>query len=780
MKFAMFRRLSTELTVIYAGLFVAVMVMIGAAVFFAVAANSDRAVRAEMASSSAVFDQLWALREKQLSDTANVLARDFGFREAVATGDEETILSALDNIQARFDLDTAFIVSPDGRVVSLDAAADARAQEGLLAALNDENQSGGLLMLAGSAFQAVAAPINAPDLIGWVVFGQKVGGANLGELEKLSAIPLTAHLYVRADSGAWISLDTDPERALAIDSEELARRAFRDTERVFIKIPENDSIAGVKRLQPFGDDVTAVLLLEYSLKANQSHYRTLLLTFLAIAIVGLGALVSGTWFVSRRVTGPVSALHGAASRLAKGDLAEVQVDGRNEIAELASSFNVMSGEIAARERRIIHLAQHDNETGLPNLRALDQSLAALRASADADRIFGAAVGIDRFQHVRGAIGHALSARLVAEVAARISSRCPDAAVGRVATDIIGVLFTAESMEAARARAGEIVAAVTGPARLGADSIDVQVTVGLACDAFDADTPLSLVERAEVAVEQARAKRMQTAVFDRVAYGDPAAALTLMSSMISGLDRGELFLAHQPKFDIRTGRTPSAESLLRWKHPERGMIRPDSFIGMAEETGHIRPLTDWVLDRAIFDQRKLREAGHDVTLSINVSGRLIASEEFAERALRQVQRAKARMCFEITETAVIDNPEVALNVMRAFAEAGIGVSIDDYGSGLSSLSYLRIIPAQELKIDKAFIDGLAAGGSDSLLVKSTIDLAHSLGMTVTAEGVETAEQLAMLEAMGADVAQGYLIARPLAMADALAFWAKPPVSTRRAG
>ena len=186
-----------------------------------------------------------------------------------------------------------------------------------------------------------------------------------------------------------------------------------------------------------------------------------------------------------------------------------------------------------------------------------------------------------------------------------------------------------------------------------------------------------------------------------------------------------------------------------------MIPPDTFIGMAEETGHIRPLTDWVIDRAIADQRRLREAGRDMTLSVNVSGRLIANEQFADRALRQIRRSGARLCFEITETAVIDNPKLALDVMKDLRDAGVGISIDDYGSGLSSLSYLRTIPAQELKIDKVFIQGMARGNSDALLVKSTIDLAHSLGMTVAAEGVETAESLALLQAMGADTAQGYL-------------------------
>jgi diguanylate cyclase (GGDEF)-like protein len=761
----MFRRLSTELALIYAALFGAVMLLIAGAVWLAVENNSRQTVRAEMAASSAVFDRLWKLRADQLAQTADVLARDFGFREAVATGDEETILSALDNLQSRFGLDAAFIIDPDGAII---ARGDTASGPALLDILKAKPDASGVLMLNSEPFQAVAAPINAPTLIGWVVFGKRLGGADLGELESLSAIPLIAHLYTRSGNAPWAAIDSRGGHNLRISGDALAARAFSDQDESLISIPENQSIAGVKMLQSFGDDVTAALLLEYSLSVNQAHYRSMLGNIALIGAIGLIGLIIGSWVVSDRVTGPISGLRAAASRLAHGELAEVRVAGRNEIAELAANFNIMSGEIAAREKRITHLAQHDNETGLPNLRALQGRLTELRARAEPADIFGAAIGVDRFQHVRGAIGHALSARLIAEIAGRMSSAYSELFVGRMSTDTIGVVFHAESADAALRTIAAIVDLCSQPVRLGDDRIDVVVTAGVACENDDADTRLSLLERAEVAVEQARAKRVRTTAFDRKTYGDPSSALSLMGSMILGLSRGELFLAHQPKYDLRAGKVASAEVLLRWRHPERGMIPPDSFIGMAEETGHIRPLTDWVLDRAIADQRRLREAGRDIPLSINVSGRLIANEQFADRALRQIRRSGAKLCFEITETAVIDNPRLAIDVMKDLRNAGVGISIDDYGSGLSSLSYLRTIPAEELKIDKVFVQGMARGNSDALLVKSTIDLAHSLGMTVAAEGVETAETLALLQAMGADTAQGYYIARPMPLDDFLKF------------
>ncbi len=258
----------------------------------------------------------------------------------------------------------------------------------------------------------------------------------------------------------------------------------------------------------------------------------------------------------------------------------------------------------------------------------------------------------------------------------------------------------------------------------------------------------------------RASRQRTARYDADAYGDPGATLSMMSRLISGLSTGAVYLEHQPKFDIRKQSVTGVETLLRWKDPVFGQVRPDIFIERAEETGHIAPITEWVLQQVISEQNRLREAGHDLLFSLNISGRLLTDSRFVDSALKTLAESAARLCFEITETAVIDDPETALDSMNAFREAGVMISIDDYGEGLSSLSYVRSMPAEELKIDKSFILKLDQRENDALLVKSTIDLAHSLGMKVTAEGVENAMSLAILASLGADIAQGYHISRPL--------------------
>jgi EAL domain-containing protein (putative c-di-GMP-specific phosphodiesterase class I) len=201
-----------------------------------------------------------------------------------------------------------------------------------------------------------------------------------------------------------------------------------------------------------------------------------------------------------------------------------------------------------------------------------------------------------------------------------------------------------------------------------------------------------------------------------------------------------------------------------------MLPPDLFIPMAEETGHIRTLTEWVFKRAIDVQARLAEQGHVVDMSVNVSGRTLGEPDFADFAIEQAARAKGGLTIEITETAVIENPEAAMAMLDRFAGAGISISIDDFGTGLSSLAYLKRIRGQELKIDKSLVEGVTESRRDALIVRSTIDLAHSLGLKVTAEGIETNDVYALLAAMGCDLAQGYLIARPMPFSELVAFLA----------
>jgi len=464
------------------------------------------------------------------------------------------------------------------------------------------------------------------------------------------------------------------------------------------------------------------------------------------------------------VTKPVSALDEAVGRLQRGEDGHVAIQSEDEIGRLAESFNLMATEIRERERRITHLALHDAETGLPNRLSLEREIGRLRLEG---RVFVAALGVDRFAHVRGAIGYELAAQVIRLVGERLTRLQPLGAVARVSTDVVGFAFRAPGSDAAEAMMLELLNELEQPLEVSGVAIDVALTVGLAALAPDQEENQA-IEQANIGLDQARQTKRKIGFFDGVAYGDPSSNLALMSGMLWGIRSGEIELYHQPKFDLRRRRMNATEGLVRWRHPVRGMLRPDLFIPMAEETGHIRTLTDWVLRQAIADQIAMAKAGHDMEVSINVSGRLLGDRDFADFVDKAVKTACGKLCFEITETAVIENPELAFELLDRFRNAGIDISIDDFGSGLSSLAYLKQIRGHELKIDKSLITDVTASQRDALIVRSTIDLAHSLALKVTAEGVETANTFQLLAAMGCDSIQGYLIAKPQPLSELLVF------------
>ena len=773
----MFTRLQTKLTVLYAGLFALALSVVAVAVYVAIASNAQRAVREEMAASGTVFDRVWTLRTQRLRDGAELLSRDFGFRAAAATHDRPTVESAVANLRQRLGLDLAFTVGVDGEVVGLDPAR--LDLEKLWAALDAEDGAQGVFAIDGKPYQLVSAPILSPTLTGWIVFAAKLDEREMRALETLSAIRLDAQVFDQ-NGERWISADEGAvDRPLAA----FVGKAMREGLRAPALLRGGaDSLVLVKPIKALDAASGAALVLRYPMALAMAPYRPLMAAVILAGLLGAALVAAASWALSRGLAKPITALDVAASRLRDGESVRVEVTTQDEIGRLAQSFNQMASEIREREARMIHQASHDGETGLSNRAAIEAVIARrLAAAKPGERVIIDAIGLDRFAAVRAAIGYDHATALLPEIARRIKSVAPSAVVGRLTTSTLCVVSDLTAIEEVEARVEDAAALLREPVRVGGELVDVHLTQGLAHAGPGEMDASRLIERALIALDQGRETHRKIMTFDPVAYGDPSANLSLMSEMLEGVRTGALFLHHQPKLDLRTGAITGVEALVRWDHPTRGFMRPDLFVGMAEETGHIRALTDYVLTQAIADQARLRAAGHDALMSVNISGRLIDDAEFAEHAIAQIAAAPgARLCFEITETAVIGNPDVALGVLERLAEAGIAVSIDDYGSGLSSLAYLKQIRADELKIDKAFVMNLEAGGKDALLVKSTVDLAHSLGMKVTAEGVETREGLAALQLMGCDLAQGYHIARPMSLDKLVAFLAEWTIEPPREG
>lgn len=765
----MFTSLRARLTVLYAGLFGVALLVTAVAVYASVSANARMSVERQLTSGGAVFDRVWALKASQLTDSATVLSRDFGFREAVATHDAPTVESALENLRNRLKIDRALLVGADGTVTGASGLTEEAASD-LWYAL-DSGATSGVLTIAGKPYQAVAAPVMAPQLTGWVIFAERLDQPELKALESLASIPLNAAVLVHAGDAGWsgpgaIDRDRAPMSALvdsALTSKSARPHDFRGA--------SGKAIALVKPLATLGKE-RAVLVLRYPLALAMAPYRSLMLVLALTGLAGLAVLAAGSWLLARSITRPVSALDDAAHRLQRGEEASVEITTRDEIGRLAGSFNAMAAGIREREGRITRMALTDQETDLPNRLALEQTLAGAADPA----LWVAVLAVDRFPQVRAAVGYQLAGEMLRELGVRVTTLRPDAVCARLSSERLALLLSAPDAHAAGRDLETLLEGLALPVEAGGVTIDIGLTAGLA-PAVDPH-PAPPVERASAALDQARAAQRRIALFDAAAYGDPASKLSLMSEMLDALEDGSISLHYQPKHDIRAGGITAVEALIRWNHPDRGFVRPDLFVELAEETGHIRAMTRWTLKRAIADQAALRAAGRDLVVSVNLSGRLVADEEFAEEIIALVSGSDCRLCLEITETAVIGNPTLALQIIDRYRAAGLSVSIDDYGSGLSSLAYLKQIHADELKIDKAFVMSLGASSRDALLVKSTIDLAHSLGLKIVAEGVETAEALAILSGMGCDLAQGYFIARPMPLADLTAFLDAAPAAEKK--
>ncbi|WP_425998713.1 EAL domain-containing protein [Caulobacter sp. DWR1-3-2b1] len=463
---------------------------------------------------------------------------------------------------------------------------------------------------------------------------------------------------------------------------------------------------------------------------------------------------------NRTVAIPAAKARGPSHDLHRFDLAQALLDleagHRGLRAPLAGPFH-------AEHDAFNRLAEHLDRAPPADLPA---SLLILDLSpAEQDGVaYIAILGLDGFSRLRRQIGSQVAGQILKALGERVRLLVPGVKLGRIGRTNLEFAFRAYDDLGAES----LLCAL----RLDLDrrldltdgqSFDLDVALGAArrdqCGEF-------VIDCAAEALVQAQSHGAKVQIYREEDRERAAASLALLRDLRQVIEQDGLALAYQPKLRLSNDRVEVVEALVRWKHPVRGAVSPDEFIGLAEQTGLIDDLTRWVVRRALADQEHLRGMGLDVEIHINLSGQMVADAAFALWLLEVTERHSAgRIGLEITETAVINEPERALANLQSFAAAGLKIAIDDYGSGLSSLSYLKQIPAHELKIDRLFISQLTSSHRDPLLVRSTIDLAHALGMEVTAEGVEDSMTLALLKMMGCDLAQGYLVSPALEL-DAL--------------
>ncbi|MCB1184585.1 EAL domain-containing protein, partial [bacterium] len=507
----------------------------------------------------------------------------------------------------------------------------------------------------------------------------------------------------------------------------------------------------------------AAALLSYPVAEALAPYRKLVLTLLAVFALGLVVLVAGGLAIARNLTRPLRELAGVTRRVAEGDYRSVLPPTRErELADLADNFNRMVVAVQEREGRLRHQAEHDADTGLPNRLGLASLLTRREIMARPYAVVMAEV--QQLPELRTVLDHQSLNALLRGVGERLERLC-GAPVTRVATEAFVVLIDPEP-------APDVVASIIRngfltPFQVAGTTVDVGLRLGLV-DRDGAPLDLAtLLQRAHAALDRARTAPDGTAWYDPSAQGAHERRLSLMSDLREGLRAGEVQFAYQPKFDCRAGRITAVEALVRWHSPTRGFVPPDDFIPLAERTGNVRHLTHWALEQAVARIAAWRGEGHELAVAVNISATDLADRGLVGRIRDLLQRHRVPaplLHLELTESAVMDDPGRALDLLGSLSGLGVRLAIDDFGAGYSSLGYLKRLPVDELKIDKSFVMNLAQSEEDRILVRSTIDLGHNLGLRVTAEGVEDAATVDLLRGYGCDMLQGYHIGRPTTVAE----------------
>jgi len=453
-------------------------------------------------------------------------------------------------------------------------------------------------------------------------------------------------------------------------------------------------------------------------------------------------------------------------------------DGRRFPIELAVTWIVAEGarrrvmflrditERKAQQEALRYQATHDALTDLPNRNLLQERIEAALVAARRQswQVAFLLLDLDRFKEINDSLGHHVGDLLLRKIARRLESTIRESdTIARLGGDEFAVLLPATGLEKARQLSRKLIQSLEEPFQVEGLSLQVETSVGITMYPEHGNASAVLVRRADVAMYVAKRERSGVAVYDPEQDFTSIRLLALTSDLRRAIQDGELKLHYQPKVSARTGLPAGVEALARWRHPEHGDIAPDEFIGLAEHSGLIRPLTRWVMDTALQQCAEWRRQGVDLSLSINLSARNLLDETLPKTLndlLGATGLARGTLTLEITESVIMEDPVRAQEVLSEIHQLGVTISIDDFGTGYSSLGYLRNLPAEELKIDKSFVEEMDRRPEDWKIVRSTIELAHNLGLRVVAEGVQSRQVWDELKRLGCDIGQGYYFSRPL--------------------
>jgi diguanylate cyclase (GGDEF)-like protein len=743
-----FGAFSTRIALLYAGLFAIVLGLVVSLAAGGLSRFGEASAVRDLEANARVFDEILAARARQMGDQAGVLAHDFGFRQAVATADAPTIASALASLEERVRSDMAFVLTLEGEVLAADANG-VPAPETLWARL-DEGGTHGIIASDKGLALAAAAPIKAPDLIGWLVIAQPLDRAELDRLVELAPIALEAQVVESSTQPEWL-------RGAAANA---AFEREAEGERFLYHVSD---------LAVLQDGIAPRLVLRHGLAESLAAYASLKWWLTMLAGGGIVLVLGLSWKVARSVTEPLQQLDEATRLIGEGREVSLKVETGDEIGRLAESFNQMVAAIEERERQIIHVGLHDGLTGLPNRKLFTEQLAnVLVRRRGNEQVLVAYVDLDDFKMVNDTLGHPAGDALLRMVAEHLKEGLPDAMIARLGGDEFAVLIDGIHEKASLGNlADRLQACFNRSLMINGQSASSSASIGIALAPGDGEDGITLMKNADLALYRAKHEGKSTYHFFEPALDEAARQRRQLElDLRTAIKEGGFELNFQPLYSLAEKRLTGFEALIRWNHPRRGRVNPVEFIQLAEETGLIVPIGEWVL----------REACHqasswpaDVSVAVNVSPKQFAASGIAATVLSALSASGLpahRLELEITESIFIADVDQTLATLHSLRNLGVRIALDDFGTGYSSLSYLRSFPFDKVKIDKSFVEDLGTSGNGHAVIRAITTLAAALGMETLAEGVEDVAQFEVLEREGCQNIQGYLFSRPVA-ADAVA-------------
>lgn len=738
------------------------------AVMRTVERDVDERAQESLRIGAAVVDEYLEGRSEQLRTSVQVLAADFGLKEAAATGDAETIRSVLRNHGYRVAADIGVLLSLDGQVIaSTDAAIhDQRSLvEGVI--LDEERRVAveSTAFIGGVAYQVFVVPLRAPTPIAWVMLGFRLDASIIDRIVALTGLDVA--LVATAEQAQLIG-----GSGAVPDATDLPRQLLRGDRQagpVYVIGGVNTNYLGT--VTPFvaehANNANVEVVLLRSITDAMAPYEEARRGLIAFGIVLLVAVAMAATWLSGGVARPISILTDAARSLKAGDYdVFVRVPSRDEIGELASSFNAMTKAIAEREERISHQALHDPLTDLPNYVNLARQLQELIESSPAreQKVYALSIRLSRMSAISSTLGHSASDDLIGHAARLLRINLdPGEILGQVGSEEFVLILPGGDIDAALECAEKLQGILAAGVTLGRVNILLQSTVGIASYPENGSKAADILRKASIARNEAESRDEQVGVYQSGREDHHVRQLRLVNDLRGALSRSEVQAWFQPKIALPDGRPSGAEALVRWQHPEYGWLSPDEFVPASEEAGTIVHLTRYVLREAIQQCRQWQDEGFAIHVSVNITARDLCDDYlpyYVLQLLKDQGLPPDRLTLEVTENSVMQQLTRSKSLLECLRDLGVRISMDDFGTGQSSLGQLRHIPLHEVKIDKSFIMTLPDDTQNEEIVRATLQLASSLGLDVVAEGVENEQAMRFLSGAGCQQAQGYFLSKPV--------------------